>query len=90
MDGDAPQPLVDALIALMPWAVWTLSRAVRCKQWDIARELIDAQRKPAPRRAQCKRRHDFSTDSSYGSYIQAQLTKGVRHVYVLSLTTVPF
>jgi hypothetical protein len=55
VDGDAPQPLVDALIALMPWAVWTLSRAVRCKQWDIARELIDAQRKPAPRRAQCKR-----------------------------------
>jgi hypothetical protein len=43
VDGDAPQPLVDALIALMPWAVWTLSRAVRCKQWDIARELIDAQ-----------------------------------------------
>ena len=90
MDGGAPQPLVDALIALMPWAVWTLSRAVRCKEWDIARELIDARRKPAPRRAQYKRRHDFSTDSSYGSYIQAQLTKGVRHVYVLSLTTVPF
>jgi hypothetical protein len=49
-DGNAPQDLVELLIAVMPWAVWTLSRAVRCRQWDVARALIREQDPVKPSR----------------------------------------
>ena len=39
-DGGCPDELAETLMILMPWAVWTLQRAIRCRQWELARELV--------------------------------------------------
>jgi hypothetical protein len=36
----APSELMHRLVVVMPWAVWSLSKALRSGQWHIARQLL--------------------------------------------------
>lgn len=70
-DVGAPEELMRRLVLAMPWAVWTLQRAVRCGRWEIvnAKNGLDLLREVAPRTAETQHKKNRSAGGLH-SFVQ--------------------